>query len=62
MNRQQITWWGYRHINGTLHLKRYLERRDIDDAKDSPFVAMTCAPFLAWTREEALKILQERGL
>ncbi len=62
MNRTYITWWGYRHLNGTLHLKRYIERRDIDEAKISPFVVTTCPPFIAETRDQALKILQERDL
>ncbi len=55
-----LLWWGYRHINGSLQAKRYFDARDLEDARESDFVASVCPPFKANGRDEALKIIGER--
>jgi len=51
-----IEWYGYIHINGSLHVKRYFDRGDIEEASSSPFVAsITGCPIEAASREEAVK-------
>lgn len=55
-------WWGYKHVNGTLHVKRYFDQRDLDEAQGSPFVARVCPAFFAKNRTEALTILEGRDL
>ena len=53
-------WWGYRHTDGSLHVKRYFDRRDIQEAVDSPFVDSVFGPWECESREEAIeKIRQE---
>ena len=55
-----IQWWGYKHINGTYHLKRYLDdQEDLKEAINSPFVKMISDVFYAKNREEALTILKK---
>ena len=54
---KKLMWWGYLHINGTIHLKRYFSKLDIQDAKMSSFVKYTVQPFEADNREKALKLL-----
>lgn len=51
-------WWGYKHTNGSLQVKRYFDKRDIDEAKESDFVDVAAGPFYAGDREEALTVLQ----
>jgi hypothetical protein len=51
-------WWGYKHISGTYQVKRYFDRRDIDDANESSFCEIVFPPFYAENREEALKQIQ----
>jgi len=51
-------WWGYKHVNDTLQVKRFCTVEDIFDARRSDFVAEVKGPFRAHTREEALKNLQ----
>lgn len=57
----EILWWGYRHVNGNVQVKRWwgprLSSGAIDDARRSPFVeSVTDAPFAAASRTEALRI------
>lgn len=47
-------WWGYLHVRGTLQAKRYFDKRDLDEAYESDFVAQVVQPFMAKDREEAL--------
>lgn len=54
----ELQWWGYRHTSGTLQAKRYWSPQDIQEALESPFVAMTYGPFEANGRDEALEILE----
>ncbi len=59
MNKLQ--WWGYVHTSGTLHLKRYFDQRDTQEAHESPFCARVFGPWEADTHEEALRILREKA-
>ena len=52
-------WWGYVHVNGSLQAKRYFDKRDIEEALESDFVATVCGPFLAVDRDDALKKIKE---
>jgi hypothetical protein len=52
-------WWGYRHVNGSVQVKRYFDLRDFDDAKESPFCEQVVGPFKADGREEAIKLAKE---
>lgn len=52
-------WWGYKHVSGTLQAKRYFDKRDTDEAEESPFVAQVVYPFRATDREEALAHIEE---
>ena len=55
----KIKWWGYLHQQGTLQVKRYFSQRDIDEAKESPFVASVFGPWEVNSREEALNKLRK---
>ncbi len=55
-----LQWWGYRHTDGGLHAKRYFSPQDLEEARESPFVAAVCPPFDAEGRDEALKIIGGR--
>lgn len=57
-NTNQIMWWGYRHINGTIQVKRFFSHEDIREAKQSAFVSAVCGPFLAEGREHALRLAE----
>lgn len=57
----ELLWWGYLHVNGGLHLKRYFGREDIRQATESPFVDEAYGPFEADTRDEAELILHQRA-
>jgi hypothetical protein len=58
MNRN--LWWGYKHINGNIQVKRYFGIQDLYEAKESPFVDCHTEPFEASDREEAIKITKEQ--
>jgi len=53
-------WWGYKHVENTIHVKRYFDRQDIVEALSSDFVKSVAGPFYAVDREEAMRILKER--
>ena len=60
MTKQKF--WGYKHINGTLHLKSYsgnFAKDAVEDAYDSDFIEDVLDPFEAANREEAGKKLRE---
>ncbi len=47
---RMLNWYGYRHLNGTLHVKRYLGdygSGELADTKASPFVREVFGPFEA---------------
>ena len=56
----KFKWWGYKHTSGTLQAKRYFDRRDTDEAQESPFVEQIVYPFLAANREEALEYIKQQ--
>ena len=60
MEIEKNQWWGYQHTSGTLQVKRYFDKRDIQEANESPFCDIVIGPFDANTREEALLILTDR--
>ena len=51
-------WWGYIHVNGTIQVKRYFDKEDIEEAKISPFVARVFGAFDAKNREEAIEKIE----
>jgi len=54
-------WWAYLHENGSVQVKRYFgDRRDIWEAKESPFCCQTTGPFLAKGRDDAIEIAEAR--
>lgn len=55
----KFKWWGYLHTNGCIQVKRFFDRRDIDEALESHFVRNTVGPFLAANREDAIKIAKK---
>lgn len=51
-----LQWWGYIHTNGSPQAKRWFgDQRDIDEARESDFVAEVYGPFMAANREAALQ-------
>jgi hypothetical protein len=60
--RPMLEWYGYVHVEGSIHCKRYfseLSNGDIDEAIESDFVWAVHGPFKAESRSAALKILRE---
>jgi len=54
MSEKKNLWWGYRHVSGSLQVKRYFVPLDIQDAEDSGFCEEVYPPFEANNREEAI--------
>lgn len=54
-----VEWWGYLHINGSIQVKRFYDKRDLDEARESPFVERVIDPFLAGTRKDALEKIKK---
>ena len=54
----ELEWWGYEHVNGSLHVKRYFGPQDLREARQSPMVARVRGPWDVNGREEALDRLQ----
>lgn len=55
-----ILWWGYRHTSGTLHVKRYFDKLDIEEARNSPFCDIVIEPYQATDRDDAITILKSK--
>ncbi len=55
-----LQWWGYLHVEGTVHIKRYFGPLDISEAHESPFVQAVYGPFDAESHIEARDILLAR--
>jgi len=53
-------WYGYLLTNGEIQVKRYFDRRDIEEANESDFVALVLPPFDAEHREDALDQAHEK--
>lgn len=54
----QFLWWGYIHVNGSIQVKRYFDKRDLDDAYESDFVGRIFQPFECESREDAFNRIQ----
>ena len=52
-------WYGYEHINGTLHVKRFFDFKDLIEVKESDFVLMSAGPWECQDREHALEMLKK---
>lgn len=48
----ELTWWAYKHVNGTVHIKRFFGLQDLQEADESPFVAERTG-IITGTRENA---------
>jgi len=53
-------WWGYLHTNGSIQAKRYFDKRDIEDANQSPFCELVVKPFEATDRDDAMEQIADR--
>ena len=51
-------WFGYRHIDGTLHAKRFFDHRDIMEAEESLFVDRVVPVFSAKDTWSAMEYIQ----
>jgi len=52
-------WWGYIHIDGSIHVKIYFDQRDISEAWESPFVQSVYGPWECKGREDAIERLKQ---
>lgn len=52
-------WWGYLHVEGTLHVKRFFGSEDILEAHESSFASLVAGPWECSGSEEALEKLKE---
>jgi hypothetical protein len=53
-----MKWWGYLHVSGTVHAKRYFSIKDLEEARESNFVARVSSTFEAENSIEALNELK----
>ena len=53
-------WWGYKHVSGTFQAKRYFDKRDTDEAEQSPYCEQIVYPFEAESREEAIDYIKKQ--
>lgn len=57
----KLDWYGYKHVNGTRHLRRYFgDYEDIQEAKASPFVQEVTEIFECNNRKQAEEIMRAR--
>ena len=54
----QLPYWGYLHVNGTVHVKRFYDIEEIKDAQESPFVHKVFGPFYCTNTKEAFIVLE----
>jgi hypothetical protein len=54
-----LEWYGYLHVDDSIHCKRYFDEDDINEVIESDFVFRVHGPFEAESRKEALKVLKE---
>lgn len=47
--------WGYKHMNGSIHVKCYFDIKDIIEAQESSFVDIIVYPFLSENRITAFE-------
>jgi len=56
----KFEWCAYRHVDGSIHLKRYLgDPLDLREMRESPFVSAVTGPFHC-NQREALGIATAR--
>ena len=60
MSDVDIQWYGYLHVDETLHVKRYFDRKDIEEAQYSDFVQRVTSPFFAINRTRAFEIAKSK--
>lgn len=53
----KLEWWWYVHTNWSIQVKRYFDDRDLQDARESPFVQRLFMPFEANSRDDAEKYI-----
>ena len=51
-------WWGYIHKNGSIQVKRYLDKGCLYDAQESQFVLYIITPFEAECREHSITYIK----
>lgn len=56
---EDLEWWGYIHVDGRLHVKRYHSESQILDALESDFVKFISGRVYAKNKEEATKLIKE---
>ncbi len=56
---QDQQWFGYEHINGTLHVKRYLSTEQVDEVYESDFVKNVYGPWKCQGRHAAVKKMNQ---
>lgn len=52
----KLEWYGYKHQNGTYHLKRLWDKKDMHEARESPFVDEIFGPFYSDNLDEAQRM------
>jgi len=56
-----MLWWGYTNKDSwKIQVKRFFDDRDIEEAKESPFVGRVFGPFEASTRGEVFLKIKRR--
>ncbi len=53
MTDDVIKWWGYKHVNGSFHAKRFFDDKDLQEARESDFVEQVFEP-IEGTKENIL--------
>lgn len=59
MEESALMWYGYKHVNSSVHLKRFFGHEDIIECRESDFVANVYGPFEAENRVKALSKLEK---
>ena len=58
-----LSWWGYEHVNGSIIVKRVLDdenyRKDFNSALESDFVKTISCIVYAENRKEAIKLIKK---
>jgi len=60
MELDKIQWYAYKHIDKSIHVKRFFDFKDLDEAWESTFVDVVTGPFTASSVEEAKGIATKR--
>lgn len=54
-----LKFWGYKHVNGSIHTKRYLSEEGVAEAYESSLVEDVMDPFVATNATEAQAKVKE---